>query len=36
MDSPSQIYNIDETGMLLDHRPPKVVTKRLRPEEGAQ
>jgi len=28
MDSPSQIYNVDKTGMPLDHRPPKVVTKR--------
>ena len=28
MDSPSQIYNVDETGMPLDHRPPKIVTKR--------
>lgn len=25
---PSQIYNVDETGMPLDHRPPKIVTKR--------
>ena len=28
MDSPGQIYNIDETGMPLDHRPPKIVTKK--------
>ncbi|XP_065895961.1 uncharacterized protein [Dysidea avara] len=28
MDSPSQIYNVDETRMPLDHRPPKIVTKR--------
>lgn len=28
MNSPSQIYNVDETGMPLDHRPPKIVTKR--------
>ena len=26
LDSPSQIYNVDETGMPLDHRPPKIVT----------
>ena len=26
--SPSQIYNVDETGMPLDHRPPKVIAKR--------
>ena len=28
MDSPAQIYNVDETGMPLDHRPPKIVTKK--------
>ena len=28
MDSPGQIYNVDETGMPLDHRPPKIVTKK--------
>ena len=28
MDSPSQIYNVDEIGMPLDHRPPKIVSKR--------
>ena len=28
LDSPDRIYNVDETGMPLDHRPPKVVTKR--------
>ena len=22
------IYNVDETGMPLDHRPPKIVTQR--------
>ena len=26
LDNPSQIYNVDETGMPLDHRPPKIVT----------
>jgi hypothetical protein len=26
MESPGQIYNVDETGMPLDHRPPKIVT----------
>lgn len=25
---PSQIYNVDETEMPLDHRPPKIVAKR--------
>ena len=25
MNSPAQIYNVDESGMPLDHRPPKVV-----------
>ena len=24
--SPGQIYNVDESGMALEHRPPKVVT----------
>ena len=28
MDSPAQIYNVDETGMPLDHRPPKIITKK--------
>ena len=28
LNSPSQLYNVDETGMPLDHRPPKVVTTR--------
>ena len=28
IDSPGQIYNVDETGMPLDHRPPKIVTKK--------
>ena len=28
LSSPGQIYNVDETGVPLDHRPPKVVTKR--------
>ena len=28
MNSPAQIYNVDETEMLLDHRAPRVVTKR--------
>ncbi len=28
MESPGQIYNVDETGMPFDHRPPKVITKR--------
>ena len=26
LNNPSQIYNVDETGMPLDHRPPKIVT----------
>ena len=25
LNEPSRIYNVDETGMPLDHRPPKVV-----------
>ena len=28
MDSPCQIYNVDETGIPLDHRPPRVVTRK--------
>ena len=28
MDSPNQIYNVDETGMPLDHRAPKIVAGR--------
>jgi len=28
LDKPNQIYNVDETGMPLDHRPPKVVAQR--------
>ena len=28
VNSPAQLYNVDETGMPLDHRPPKIVTKR--------
>ena len=28
MNSLSQIYNADKTGMPLDHKPPKIVTKR--------
>jgi len=28
LNSPSQIYNVDETDMPLDHHPPKVVSKR--------
>ena len=28
LNSLSQIYNVDETGMSLDHRPPKVISKR--------
>jgi len=28
MDSPAQIYNVDVTGMPLDHRPSKIVTKK--------
>ena len=27
-ESPNQIYNIDETGMPLEHHPPKVVAKK--------
>ena len=28
MNCPGQIYNVDETGMPLDHRPPKVVGRK--------
>ena len=28
LNNPSQMYNVDETGMPLDHRPPKTVTTR--------
>ena len=28
MKNPTQIYNVDETGMPLDHHPPKVITVR--------
>ena len=28
LNNPSQIYNVDKTGMPLDHRPPKIVTTR--------
>ena len=28
LDSPAQIYNVDETGMPLDHCPPKIIAKR--------
>ena len=28
MDKPEQIYNVDESGMPLDHRPPKVVSQK--------
>ena len=28
LNSPAQIYNVDETGMPLNHRAPRVVTKR--------
>jgi len=28
MDKPSQIYNLDESGVLLDHRLPYVLTKK--------
>ena len=26
LNKPTQIYNVDETGMAYEHRPPKVVT----------
>jgi len=28
LNNPSQIYNVDETGIPLDHRQPKVIAKR--------
>ena len=28
MEAPGQIYNVDETRMPLDHRPPKIVTQK--------
>jgi len=28
LNNPSQIYNVHETGMPLDHQPPKVIAKR--------
>ena len=28
MNKPAQIYNVDESGMPLDHRPPKVITQK--------
>ena len=28
LNSPAQIYNVDEMGMPLDHRPLRVLTKR--------
>ena len=28
MDKPAQIYNIDESGIPLDHRPPRVLTRK--------
>ena len=28
MNKPAQIYNVDESGMPLDHRPPKVITRK--------
>ena len=28
MDKPEQIYNVDESGMPLDHRPPKIVSQK--------
>jgi hypothetical protein len=30
MDLPCQIYNVDETGIPLDHRPSKVVTRKVK------
>jgi len=30
IESPAQIYNVDETGMPLNPRPPKVITKEAR------
>jgi len=35
LNSPAQIYNVDETGMPMDHRPPRVLTKRGRKRFGA-
>jgi len=26
--NPSQIYNVDETGMPLEHLPPKIIAKK--------
>ena len=28
MNNPGQIYNVDETGVPLDHRPPNVIARR--------
>ena len=28
MEKPAQIYNVDESGMPLDHRPPKVISEK--------
>lgn len=28
MNYPGQIYNVDETGVPLDHRPPNVIARR--------
>ena len=28
MKSPAQIYYVDETGMPIDHHPPKIITKK--------
>ena len=28
LNSPMQVYNVDETGMPLDHHPPRDLTKR--------
>jgi len=28
MDKPAQIYNVDESGMPLDHHPPKVISQK--------
>ena len=33
-DCPAQIYNMDETGMPLDHRSPNVIAKCCQLEEG--
>ncbi len=32
MNSPGLIYNIDESGMPLEHRPPRVVTVKGQPK----